>query len=293
VTDELPTASALEPRAGWTSARLSLLLGFFITVAVAWGVISWRLHDETKPSLVFPSSIGMLAVAGVGVVWPGGLLDLSRCVRTARRRRTHRDAPWLWDHEWDPAGASCSPLARAFRASTWPAGGLAPLLLVVLGNAPRLPILWIVPGAYVAWWAWRVRRVLGGGTARLDFTRFPYAPGGPATFRFGMSEGGATFESVGFALRRVVERPGRPFASQHEVFDCEALSPRPFRDLLPGPEQFVEVTFDVPADAAPTRLSDPLPQYWALDVVGRTSAGRFAETFLVPIYERRPQGSVA
>jgi hypothetical protein len=104
-----------------------------------------------------------------------------------------------------------------------------------------------------------------------------------------MSEGGASFETVDFALRRVVERPGRPFASQHEVFDCEALSPRPLLDLLPGPEQFVEVTFDVPPDAAPTRLSDALPQYWALDVVGRTSAGRFAEAFLVPVYDRPPE----
>jgi hypothetical protein len=55
---------------------------------------------------------------------------------------------------------------------------------------------------------------------------------------------------------------------------------------LPGPDFDVEVAFDVPEAAPGTRIADRFPRYWVLDVRGDTSSGPYAETFLIPIYER-------
>ena len=57
-------------------------------------------------------------------------------------------------------------------------------------------------------------------------------------------------------------------------------------ETLPAPGCDVELRFDVPTGAPPTRLSDDFPTYWVLDVLGETNAGRFEESFLVPVYER-------
>ena len=52
----------------------------------------------------------------------------------------------------------------------------------------------------------------------------------------------------------------------------------------PGPDEFVEVTFDIPADRPGTALHADAPVRWELLVSGRTRWGRLVETFVVPVY---------
>jgi hypothetical protein len=272
------------PRAGWTPLRACALLVLLLTGATSWGLFWWTSRTQTG-SIVLPGALAAATALGSAVVWPGALLDRTRRAAVERRRRAHPAAPWLWDHAWDPSGVSRTARSRILRASTFPALWLVPWFANV-GRPGGRPAAFAVLGVLLSWWAWRIFRVLGGGSSHVAFASFPFAPGGRATLRFGTSADGATFETVSFGLRRVVEVEGRLIAKEHVVVASEPIPPTPPVAALPGPEQYVEVSFDVPADAAPTRLSDAFPSYWVMDVVGTTSAGPFAETFLVPIYER-------
>src|SRR6185503_1979006 len=131
--------------------------------------------DAGAKSLL-PWALGAASLLGAATLWPRGLFDRARRLRTARRRRRHPQSPWLWDRVWDPSGESLTPARRALRASTFPAAWLAPQLLYLPRNAGLL-FAWIPVGLVLTWWAWRVHRVFGGGSSHVVFTQFPYAPG--------------------------------------------------------------------------------------------------------------------
>jgi hypothetical protein len=143
-------------------------------------------------------------------------------------------------------------------------------------------------GAWQSWTHWRAQRA---GDGRATYANFPFHPGERVTLYFGMSDGGASFERVEFALRHVKEFAdgwGRWRRGAVATFELKEHRPP---GLLPGPGQDVELSFDLPARARTTRLSADPPEYWVLDVRGNTSAGPYAESFLVPVYAR-PGGEV-
>ena len=94
-----------------------------------------------------------------------------------------------------------------------------------------------------------------------------------------MDSGGADFRRVEFRLSRVLQ-------SGAEGVRIRPISERRPPGTLPGSDFDVEVSFDVPEGARGTRLSDESPYYWVLDVLAATSSGPYAETFLIPIYDR-------
>jgi hypothetical protein len=267
-------------RRRWTQARVQ---GVLAPAAIA--LLFWVLERRGGPT-GWAWGAACFAAACIAFAVPGGVIDQVAAAKLRAERRRRPAEPWAWDHAWDPAGAAGSWLrpwlaAMDGREARYSLAGLqlvgaVPLLLL---DARELPFLWMmgVTLTHSAWLAWRVH---GFGTAHLSFTEFPYAPGGSVALHFGMSEGGASFRSVAFRLRRIRETVG-----PSSVVEFEGLA-APRRGGLPGPNQDVEIVFDVPADAGGTRLSASPPEYWRLDVAGDTSAGAYAETFLVPIYER-------
>ena len=80
-----------------------------------------------------------------------------------------------------------------------------------------------------------------------------------------------------YLLRCVEPVPGHTRA---EVWSAERSS----RDLgPPGPDEFVNVTFDLPASAPASLLGTMPPVYWELLVHGRSLWGDVTESFLLPV----------
>jgi hypothetical protein len=279
---ELPVEPARRPRgdrfAGfspWTTAPLGV-----IACLVVLGATDVRLTaTEILAVLTLAGGLG----AGAGLV----VADRRRR-RFAAARAAAPGEPWLWDHEWDPAGT-----AGLVHAAWWPkvAASVGPVFGAVVGvmllTRPAPPVvLVLVFGFFAALWAAGVWHSHAKGTVRVSFARFPFHPGEPVVLYVGVSEGGATFERAAFHLRRVHERAfGLAGWFRGTFTTFERTSRRP-PGLLPGPDQDVERAFDLPADVRGTSLSTRQPEYWVLDIVARTLAGPFTDTFLVPIYDR-------
>jgi hypothetical protein len=282
-------------RGGWTSARAAAILALFV-LAIGW--IGVRLLADAAvtqtPELAW-TTFALISAAWVAIVIPGGVVDRARAGRVHARRRAAPREPWVWDHRWDPRGDSVPAWRRLARPSTFPLAFLVSQTVIMFGarRSGAVSPLWLIPaGVVVAWWAWRALRLVGAGTTHVWFTRFPYAPGERVTLHFGASDGGARFDRATFTLLRIEETPGAWIRSQHILQPTFCLEDRRPPGALPGPGQDVLVEFDVPADAGGTRLSAPLPEYWVLHVGGETSAGPYAESFLIPIYDR-PVADVA
>jgi hypothetical protein len=237
-------------------------------------------------------ALGVVCVVALAMGYGCQMLRRRRRAAAARPRPSE---PWLADHDWNPTGTSRSTLHRVLLAAErrllFPGGwwivawiGLA-LLATMARTGVRWPAMTIVL-ALATWLAWQIWRLHGVGTALVGYARFPFHPGETVTLRFGMAEGGATFHRAKFFLRRIGEsRPSRGRSWATTKFELSESRPP---GALPGPNQFVELTFDVPATAIGTCLSTPDPRYWVLDVVAATSAGPYCASFLVPIYDRPP-----
>jgi hypothetical protein len=254
-------------RRGWSGGRVRAILLLWTVGILAAGIYGFLLAP----------------FAGFFLFAPGAGLDVWRSWRSSSLRQSHLDEPWMWDHAWDRSGARVTPLERVARVSTFP---FAAALF------SWAAVHWWFLGAALVWWACRAWSVWGGGTSRVTYAEFPFFVGGRATLRFGLDEGGATFHSARYFLRRVRETPHR-FTSVHHADDWYEIEGFVDGDALPGPEQYVEVSFDVPADVGGTWLSGHHPRYWVLDVEGETSAGPYAESFLVPIYVRPRAGDAS
>jgi hypothetical protein len=263
------------PRSGWALGRCAVL-----------GVL---LATPLPLALLRAPPWAEWIVAGVGVVvaavvWPGGLFD------RARRARPRAVEGWMSDHAWDPSGETRTPLRRYRDSQDARAHALMfPFWLSMQVTLIDAGTLWmgllalscVATAAAASGWI-RSR----SGTAHLSFTRFPYHPNELVVLHFGMAEGGASFERAAFHLHHVVESAHGPLRLRHCAIDTRFTRRlvRPPGEL-PGPNQHVELVFDVPPGPG-TRLSAPLPEYWVLDVFGKTSAGWYTDSFLIPIYER-------
>jgi hypothetical protein len=279
-----PPPSARRPLGGLARGPSAGVLA--LSLVVLWMIVSTA--SALDASAGTGVAIGAWFLVWLVMIGPGGGFAALAAARVRRRRAAHPDEPWLWDHAWDAGGASVGPLRHLAR--THSAGLIVPVValptILAFAARARAGPAWIAPVCVLApltAWSWRFWRVSRFGAARLSFTRFPYVPGEPVTLHFGMSPDGASFERAEFRLMRVKEsRRGLARSAWPELMFVERRPP----GLLPGPDADVEVSFDVPADAPGTRLSDSPPAYWLLEVVADTSAGPYAETFLVPIYER-------
>jgi hypothetical protein len=285
----LPEAPDRLPRGKPGSRHGPSALGF---VGFGVGLVAFVLATPQK-LLSLQWAFGAAALCGALGAGLGFLLERRRRRSHAAARAAHPDEPWLWDHPWDPTGASVTSAQRWGRASSrWSAtrarrtAWLVAIVVVAgwLGPLYGTSIVWIAVLALL--WAWDAWHAHGAGTTRVSYAKFPFHPGERVTLRFAVSEGGASFRRARFHLRHVREHVAHGWIRAALTQSTIVIDRPP--GMLPGPEEEIELTFDVPEGAPGTRLSDPdsEPSYWVLDVVADTSAGPFTESFLVPIYER-------
>jgi hypothetical protein len=264
----------------------NVLLGQVVYVAVLGALQIVRLRWPGWPMFVALTTVvlGVAAVV-VGVNW------WRRSRRHAARLAEHPMEPWLREHDWDPRGVSVTPFVRFLRSfqsrwfvRLWLMAVAATLVGLVVGLAawPALAAL----GAISCWGAWVAWRIHGAGTTHVSYAKFPFHPGETVKLSVGTSDGGATYRRADFHLRyyRSVAYSARD-AARRLTPSFQRTVHRP-PGLLPGPEQDVEIEFEVPADAPVTCLSASALSWWVLDIVANTSAGPYCESFLVPIYER-------
>ena len=281
LSETLPEAPPLGPRGTWASDHPVLVL----VVPLA----SNLLFVGFLVSGISP--VGFVLVYGLFFGLLGALAVLQAILRRLAARRTARlrakfpREPWRYDHDWDERGQRRTWLVRiaetAQRDSSrfrW-ARVVAVAVFAGLAAAKQWSAMAVVGGALVTWISWAAWRLHGAGDAHLHFAKFPFHPGERVTLRFGMDSGGADFRRVEFRLSRVLQT------------GTVAVRIRPMSEFrppgtLPGSDFDVEVSFDVPEGARGTELSGASPYYWVLDVLAATSSGPYAETFLIPIYDR-------
>jgi xanthosine utilization system XapX-like protein len=233
--------------------------------------------------------IRTVAMGAVPIASPTVIAAVRRA-RLRRGRRDHPEAPWTWDHDWDPAGESHSAAADGW----WHLGaGLVVLGVTMLASYAVFSVHGARPGKVVviglvapvlvgAWYLRAGWRELRRGALQIAWPRFPCFTGERFDATFWGSDGGATFQGAKVELRCVKELRGdrsRAWCVWSDVYTVPA-------DYLPGRGDGLPLGFEVPPEGLGTRLDGPDVTYWEIRVVGTTDSGPVYERFLVPIYEK-------
>ncbi len=286
--ETLPEPPALGPRGTWASEHpVSVLVIPVVSNLMFFGYVSVsRMAPFVLLGLLFAVLIGAEAMAAV--------FRRIGARRAERLRAEFPHEPWRYDHAWDERGETRTWFVRM--AETVQRGqsrfrwvrAIAFGLLAGLAVARLWTLFAIVVGAVATWIAWSVWHLHGAGDAHLYFAKFPFHPGERVTLRFGMGAGGATFRRAEFRLSRVAQIGASRGLPAGSCVRTRSMSEHRPPGELPGSDFDVEVSFDLPPDGRGTHLSGGTPEYWVLDVMAATSSGPYAETFLIPIYERPP-----
>lgn len=195
---------------------------------------------------------------------------------------------------WARRGATDSPairrgvLGRTVRPKPYLAGGVGVVLVWTWwgfawarGAAIPAYALWLGIGVHLVAFLGVARLALQGGVD-VRWAEVPTA-GRPATFHVAMTT--TRLDDASFLLRCVGPRADlgrlRDGLPDSGTLWAQELGPDPAR--VPGPEEFVGVTFDLPEGAAGARLDAHPSVYWELLVRGRTLWGPVTESFLVPV----------
>lgn len=280
-----------------TVAGTVLLAAGTLLVAFAVG----RLGDVRAeiPTWVLATTGGLLVVGGILLVGHA-CAGLLRRMRARKLRGLAPNQPWVADYDWDPAGASSSPIGRSFRELLF--GMLMGVFLLPFNwvtfcsEAPlffRIPFggVTMIFDAFALWiLAIGLRRAAASvryGATSVRFHRFPYFTGETLDLHLAMprgAQGGVIAE-----LRCVQER----IESTEE--STKVIGYRLFAESTRVPGASVgtgrtpsgsAVRFLIPADAPGTALSARPARYWELVVRPAETASLYAARLLVPIYRR-------
>jgi hypothetical protein len=225
-------------------------------------------------------------------------------VSTHRRReavRRYRDEPALADYGWDPRGFEAPRWKRAV-TSVFRAGFLALFLSIFnwcafYANGPwmakAIVILFDLFLVAVSFGAGvSVVRALKFGGSRIEFAHFPCRLSEPVVVRWQPATGIVRVNRGSFTLRCVeewFERHGsgknQPAQLVHEEISSGTWHLDEGRAFEPG--KWVELRFELSADAPSTQLSAVRPVFWELEVKLDLPGLDFAEIYLVPIYGQR------
>lgn len=254
------------PQRDWRHRRVPL----WFTVAIA-------LY---APAGFLGARLGLWVLLPLGVAWLG-LFVLRMHGRPERPAWARRGAP-------EPTAVRRGVLGRTIRPQPYFAVALSAVALwtswgLALSNlAPVSPLsLWLGIGVHLVAFLGVARLALQGGVD-VRWEEVPTA-GGPATFHVAMTT--TRLDDASFLLRCVGPRADlgrlRDGLPDSGTLWAQELGRDPAR--VPGPEEFVGVTFDLPEGAAGARLDAHPPVYWELLVRGRTLWGPVTESFLVPV----------
>ena len=271
---------------GWLAVQFAL--GFGVTgLARASGggaLAVWALP-----------ALGLLALAMIAAV-----TRLDRRRHRARVHATVRSGRPLWESDWTGSRRLLRRGAMGARVSApvWIAAMIFMFPCAAYAVAARtwevrLTAALVPVTFFVVTYAWVVLR--GGVQVRL--ARFPDVVGESATFHVATTEGSPRLRDTIVQLRcdsPVRMRSGSlglylPTLVRRYWTQDRMLSP----ERQPGPDEFVEVSFDVPADVPGAVLSGGPPVRWELTVSGSSRWGDVEETFLVPVYERPTSASTS
>ncbi len=254
-------------------------------LCVAWVVIA-ELTGIDRDADMIPWAVGLwlaVAVAGVCLV-----------VRRFARRRLAAAAPWTNDRPWRRDGDVRRSLWSELPPTTiLTVAVVAFVHLAVATTAPGTLYHYIVALLSIGIVVVILRAWLRGGV-QVRWDAFPLRTGSRARFHIAVTAGGSSMSQFAARLRCIhpTYRPGDLGISLNVLEVPCATS----GTLAAGPEEFVTIEFDIPADAPGTDLSRRGEErYWALAIVGTTAWGKIAETFVVPIYavEGAPAGGAA
>jgi hypothetical protein len=278
--------------------------GLFVAVGTTIVLLGTKILPVNPASVHAPYRT--LTVAGVsfalggfmvwGMAWIQFAAERSRCEAALR----HPGEPALADYPWHPDG---------FTVSSWM--GAAKLLALVLGMSVFLSIFnwwafgmggpWMIKGivglfdiCMVLMWG-KVFQLLGRalkfGHSRVEFVHFPCRLQEPVVLSW-QPGGGINLINQGTFTRRYgeewMERSGSG-KNQNAILVHEEIWST--RGTIEQPRNFplhdaMELRYELPSDALPTRLSADKPLFWELEVKLDLPGLDFNETYLVPIYDR-------
>jgi hypothetical protein len=148
----------------------------------------------------------------------------------------------------------------------------------------------VVAVVAVGYAAYVLSRYLKYGTSAVSFETFPFRLGDRANFRFlgpGRSE---VLEPVTVTVRAIEEayetRGSGKNRSQQVVYyetyaDTQAIDD--VRRRWEG-RRGLALAFDLPSEAAGTRLSERPPRYWELEITAAVPGVDYKAVFLLPVY---------
>jgi hypothetical protein len=304
----------LSGRTEWRGSQMGLPTwgGFaFGAVFIASGILMCLVG--TKTIAVDPKGVQapywILTVCG-SLFSAGGLFVWGMTLRqwaSKRRRAEFESRPGaelaLADYAWNPRGYE-PPRWRRVVKSVVGAAFMTFFLSVFnwwafFANGPFMvkAIVVVFDAILLAvWWgvAMSVGRAFKFGGSRIEFARFPYGLTEPVSIHWKPATGIEQVNRGMFTLRCVEEwfenrGSGRNRSRQlvHEEVWSGTWHLGADRSF-PPPQAggWVELQFELPADAPSTRLSADRPIFWELEVHLELPGLDFRETYLVPVYSR-------
>ncbi len=221
--------------------------------------------------------------------------------RAHRRRQSlvadSLSADAMRDYPWDPHGCQPARFGKAFQSGAaaifltlflsvfnwWAFGanGPLPLVIIVAVFDALLVLAW---GNFLL----NLSRAIRFGKSRIDFTRFPYAPGEPVVIRW-QAEGISQPHKGSFTLRCVEEwwevsgsgkNRSRRLVQEiawSGIWEIET------QDKITTGKNY-EFKFQPPTDVPSTSLSSPRVVFWELAVKLEMAGPDFVANYLVPVY---------
>jgi hypothetical protein len=241
-----------------------------------------------------PRSWTVLTAVAVVASWVLTML-LWTTGRLQRRPAAHAPnyGPTLWRAERRrPFGRSVGVMSQsAVRAV--PLLGLAVWGSGILASSAATGV-WLGAGLVLLLVLWATRYLAQGGL-EVRWTTSTLAPGRRATFLVATTGGASRLLDAECLLRGVGPRDDLDVlpdgAHDSGALWSETIALDDAR--APGPDEFVEVAFDLPDDVPASALDAKPPVYWELVVRGRTLWGTVTESFLVPIHAAAREPALA
>jgi hypothetical protein len=281
-----------------------------LAIGVAFGLAIW-LDAVFPPRQLDGSGQFLMGIFGATLVIGGltfiarGAREVWRVARVRRRRAAYPDQPWRWDHEWSERGARDDTMARAghfitsglillgfmvpfnlvgfvaFRGSSLAPAAVPFAIGAVIFDLIGLGTL--AAGGYMV-----VRRLKFGRAVAL-FEQFPFRRGATLALRVLAPRALPQHALVTTTLRCVQERVtttrrGNETSKQAGCFEVyRDTGTAELLDVGLG-RRALRVTFEIPADVAPTDLASRPCRYWEVDVEAATDGVDYGARFLVPVY---------
>lgn len=265
----------------------AVLVSVFLFVGSATAIATSNLLAGLSglflATLLFVAGTWILTGKGQASVW---------------RRLLHRRDPngprWNWEIGWRAEGEMRRLPERQLTSDRFSAACMITVGLLYLG------VILPSPGGYVAAillagaasiFVYRFFCVMTWGWSTVHYATIPFDKREPVRVTFEVGPSGSDIEDAAYVLRCIseVHKAGK---YQSVVLHAVAAEPDPTRPP-PGPNAEVALEFLLPSDAPGTHVDPKQAVYWELEITGRSRSGRYAERFLLPIYEIDPAWGLA